>query len=78
MKSQLKIFVIGLLIFTLNPTICFAQGSDFPDSPEGGDDPLLDPAPLNDYIWILIILAFILGIYALQKKKSFQLKNRSL
>lgn len=78
MKSQLKIFAIGLLIFTLNPTICFAQGSDFPDSPEGDDDPLLDPAPLNDYIWILIILAFILGIYVLQKKKSFQLKNRSL
>ena len=78
MKSQIRKFLIVLFIFILNPIVSFAQGTDFPDSPEGGDDPLLDPAPLNDYIWILIILAFILGIYALQKKKSFQLKNRSL
>ena len=69
MKSQLKIFVIGLLIFTLNPIICFAQGTDFPDSPEGGDDPLLDPAPLNEFIWILIIFALILGIYVMWKRK---------
>ena len=69
MKSQVRNCVLGLLIFTVNPIICFAQGDDFPDSPDGSDDPLLDPAPINEFIWILIIFALILGIYVMWKRK---------
>ncbi|MDD3003402.1 hypothetical protein [Flavobacterium sp.] len=71
MKRLLKNVMLGLFIFVFNSIICSAQGGDFPDSPEGTDDPLVDPAPINDFIWILIFSALFLGVYVLLKNKKY-------
>jgi len=35
----------------------------YPGDPDGsGDPPFEDPMPIDDYVWILLFLAFILGI----------------
>lgn len=70
MKNQGLKFVIYFFIFVVSPIASFAQGGGLPDSPDGDDDPIVDPAPINDFIWVLIVLAIILGVYILCKNKN--------
>ena len=71
MKNQVRNYMWSLLFFVWNPLICMSQEDDFPDSPDGSGDPLLDPAPINDFIWLLLILAILLGfcIVVLKRKR---------
>jgi len=70
MKIQVLKFVVYFMFLVINSIICFAQDENLPDSPDGGSDPLVDPAPINNSIWILIVLAMILGVSVLSKKKK--------
>ncbi len=71
MKSQVRNIVMYLFVFLLFPIICFGQDDGLPESPDGSEDPLTDPAPINESIWILMIFALILGWYLLLKKQNF-------
>jgi hypothetical protein len=67
MKNQGLKFVMYFFILFVNPIVAFAQAGGLPDSPEGDDDPLVDPAPIDDFIWILIFSALVLGACVLLK-----------
>ena len=54
----------------LLPSISFAQGGDLPC---GGDDPTTStPCPLDTWVWVLAIVAVILGAIYLQHKQKLQ------
>lgn len=72
MKNQGLKFVMYFFIFFVHPIGVFAQSGGLPDSPEGGDDPLVDSSPINHFIWILIVLALILGVYVFFKNNKTQ------
>lgn len=50
------------------PSITFAQGGDLPC---GGDDPTTsNPCPIDTWIWVLVVVAVILGATHLQRKQK--------
>jgi hypothetical protein len=52
----------------LLPSISFAQGGDLPC---GGDDPTSNnQCPLDTWVWILAVIAVILGAIYLQRKQK--------
>ncbi len=54
----------------LLPSISFAQGGDLPC---GGDDPTTStPCPLDTWVWVLAVVAVILGAIYLQRKQKLQ------
>ena len=62
-----------VLCFFANTLMVFSQGS--PDSPDGDGDPILDPAPINDFIWILIVAGLLVGISVFLKGCTLARKN---
>jgi len=62
---KLSLFV---LCFFINTFVSFSQG--LPNNPEGDDDPLVDQAPIDDFIWILVFVAVFTGLYLLNKKTT--------
>lgn len=75
MKNEGLKFVMYFFIFFVHPIVAFAQGGGLPDSPDGEDDPLLDPAPINGFIWVLIVLALTLGVYVFFKNNKTQTRG---
>jgi len=66
--------IVSLIILSgsvvLLPTISFAQGGDLPC---GGDDPTTStPCPLDTWVWVLAVVAVILGAIYLQHKQKLQ------
>jgi len=62
------IILLGSIV--LLPTISFAQGGDLPC---GGDDPTTStPCPLDTWVWVLAVVAVILGAMYLQRKQKLQ------
>ena len=62
------IILVGSVI--LLPSISFAQGGDLPC---GGDDPTTsNPCPLDTWVWLLAIVAVMLGAIYLQRKQKLQ------
>lgn len=61
------------LCLLANTFVVFSQGS--PDSPDGDGDPILDPAPIDDFIWILIVAGLLVGIYVLLKGSTLARKT---
>jgi len=66
--------IVSLIILSgsilLLPTISFAQGGDLPC---GGDDPTTsNPCPLDTWVWVLAVLAVIMGAVYLQHKQKLQ------
>lgn len=66
-NTATKMTLIVLLFFTNIFTI-FSQG--IPDAPDGDGDPVLDPAPIDDFVWILIMGALLLGIFVFLKRNG--------
>jgi hypothetical protein len=62
------IILLGCVV--LLPTISFAQSGDLPC---GGDDPTTStPCPLDTWVWVLAVVAVILGAMYLQRKQKLQ------
>jgi len=54
----------------LLPIFSHAQGGDLPC---GGDDPTTsNPCPLDTWVWVLAIIAVIMGAIYLQRKQTLQ------
>jgi hypothetical protein len=69
--------IVYLTILTgsilLLPSISFAQGGDLPC---GGDDPTTsNPCPLDTWVWMLAVVAVILGAIYLQRKQKLQMQG---
>ena len=66
--------IVSLIILAgsimLLPANSFAQGGDLPC---GGDDPTSNnPCPLDTWVWVLAVIAVILGAIYLQRKQKLQ------
>jgi hypothetical protein len=72
-RAAAVIFLSG--IFILMPLLSFADDGDGGDFPCGDPrrDPILDPCPLDTWVWILAIIGLVFGamyLYRQQKAKS--------
>ena len=66
--------IVSIIILSgsmlLLPSMSFAQGGDLPC---GGDDPTSNnPCPLDTWVWVLAVIAVILGAIYLQRKQKLQ------
>jgi hypothetical protein len=65
--------IVSLIILAgsvvLLPSISFAQSAD---QPCGGDDPTVPVCPLDTWVWLLAVVAAILGAIYLQRKQKLQ------
>lgn len=67
MKSTIVKMVLLLKIYCLYPISVMAQDPDFPESPDGGADPL-PQASIDQYIYVLAVFASILAVYFMNKR----------
>ncbi len=65
--------IVSLIIIAgsvvLLPLISFAKSAD---QPCGGDDPTVPLCPLDTWVWLLVIIAAILGCYYINIRKNIQ------
>jgi hypothetical protein len=66
--------IVSLIILAgsiiLLPSISFAQSADLPC---GGDDPTTStPCPLDTWVWVLAVIAVVLGAMYLHRKQKLQ------
>lgn len=70
-RIALKFSLVFILLF-----VCRAQALEYlmqgPDSPDGEEDPYseVDPAPIDDHLFVLLFAGLLLGIYFMMKRKS--------
>lgn len=69
MKNTALKIVLLFACFYLYPSTFFAQDPDFPESPDGGADPL-PGASIDQHIYILAAIASVLAVYFMNKRSQ--------
>ncbi|HEA29548.1 MAG TPA: hypothetical protein ENH91_06080 [Leeuwenhoekiella sp.] len=72
MVFRIKFLVVSIILFLREVSTIYAQGSqNAPPQPKNAPPPPPGlPMPIDEHIWVLLIMGLVLGVFFLRKKKT--------